>query len=74
MSLFCCFVLWSSPARLGETIHQKRRIGEKMGGEKGRWEIERERKGWEKGHMKDEVEEDRKEDQWERGGGREWAS
>ena len=45
-----------------------------MGGEKGRWEIERERKGWEKGHMKDEVEEDRKEDQWERGGGREWAS
>ena len=31
MSLFCCFVLWSSPARLEETIHQKRRFRVKMG-------------------------------------------
>ena len=37
MSLFCCFVLWSSPARLGEIIHQKRRIGRRRRKEDGRW-------------------------------------
>ena len=69
MSLFCCFVLWSSPARLGETIHQKRRIGEKMGerrmGNREGKERMGNREGKERMGKRRMKNEDRK-DQWER--------